>query len=581
VSQTVLHDGTEDRLGKYRLLAVLARGGMGDVYLAAADAVDGFSKLLVVKELRREQADDEVYVNMFMDEARLAARLNHPNIVQTIEVGSDGARRFLVMEYLDGQSLHRTLRRARRDGHPFSAELHVRVLTDVLEALAYSHALTDFGGNPLGIVHRDVSPQNVFLTYEGQVKLIDFGIAKTRLASQQTSAGVLKGKIRYMAPEQATGQAMDHRTDIFSLGVMLWEALVGHGPWEGQSDLQVLQGLMSDAIPRLRDRPRDLPPHLVAITDRAMSPAPADRYPTARAMRDDLLHCLPPAPGGGHANDLRELVSRLFADERRSLGAIVDAQLRGTGVDAPSRLVSLTRVRTQARGGESDGHIEAAPPSSGRSSPLSAAAGAASPMSAMPISEPIQERPSLLKRGARLSGAVLAAASAVMLVRAMRSAPRPVPPVTDAPAPAMEAQVAAPFVSEVAVPPTAHVTVRTLPATAKLYVDNVLVNTPYAADFVRNDTVHQLRVEAPGHITKTRTFTPATDIDLEISLDRDPGRRRSAQPPEAPARPAPLGAGAGASTSSGSGPKSDCDPNFYFDAQGRKHFKPECFLPGH
>jgi serine/threonine protein kinase len=306
-----------DRLGRYRVLAVLAQGGMGNVYLAAAEGMEGFSKFLVVKELRREQAEDEFHVTMFMDEARLAVRLNHPNIVQTIEVGSDGARRFLVMEHLDGQPLHRVLRRARKDGQPLSLDLYVRVLVDVLEALACAHELSDFDGTPLGFVHRDVSHQNVFLTYEGQVKLIDFGIAKTLLASQQTNAGVLKGKIRYMAPEQATGHAVDRRTDVFSVGVMLWDALVGHGPWEGHNDMQILRCLVTGAIPRLADQPHHLPADLVAAVDRAMSPDIEDRYPTARLMHDELLRCLAPAPGAGHARALREVVSRLFAQERQ------------------------------------------------------------------------------------------------------------------------------------------------------------------------------------------------------------------------------------------------------------------------
>ena len=326
MAHTALADETSDRLGKYRLIAVLARGGMGDVYLATADGFDGFSKLLVVKELRREQAEDEAYVSMFMDEA---ARLNHPNIVQAFEVGIDGARRFLVMEHLDGQALGRVVRRARKEGVPLSTELQVAILADVLEALAYAHELTEFDGQSIGVVHRDVSPPNVLLTYEGQVKLIDFGIAKTRLASQQTSAGILKGKIRYMAPEQATGQAVDPRTDLFSVGVMLWDVIAGHGPWEGQSDLDILKCLMAGAIPRLGELPPGgLRSHLGSVVNRAMSPMPADRYPTARAMREDLLGC-PRSARVDARSELREVVSRLFADERAKLAAAVDAQLRG------------------------------------------------------------------------------------------------------------------------------------------------------------------------------------------------------------------------------------------------------------
>jgi eukaryotic-like serine/threonine-protein kinase len=155
---------TESRLGKYRLIAVLGRGGMADVYLAVAQGLVGFNKLLVVKEMRLEAADDDLRETMFLDEARLAARLNHPNIVQTIEVGSDGHRRFLAMEYLDGQPLHRVLRRAREHQAPLDLAMNLRILGEVLTGLEYAHSLVDFDRTSLGIVHRDVSPHNVFVT---------------------------------------------------------------------------------------------------------------------------------------------------------------------------------------------------------------------------------------------------------------------------------------------------------------------------------------------------------------------------------------------------------------------------------
>ncbi len=539
---TAVHEPRSDRLGKYRLIAVLARGGMGDVYLATADGMAGFSKLLVVKELRREQADDDVYVNMFMDEARLAARLNHPNIVQAIEVGSDGPRRFLVMEHLDGQPLHLVLRRARRAGHPLAIGLRVRVLADVLEALAYAHALAEFDGSLLGIVHRDVSPQNIFLTYEGQVKLIDFGIAKTRLSSQQTNAGVLKGKVRYMAPEQATGQAVDGRTDVFSCGVVLWDFLVGRGPWDGQSDLQILHALVQGAVPRLADQPHDLPPALVAVVDRAISVAPEDRYPMARAMRDALLGCLGPAQRDNHTEELREVVARLFADERRELGAMIDAQLRGMTSQPSIEVVSLTRVRTQAEEVISVSGLSTRTPSEG--SAVSVSSGASSPGPELVITS-ISQRPRAVRSHgglvAVLAGAVLVASAALVWALLIRRAP-PAPPNV---APALPA--AAPAVLQVA--PSAgsgavHVTVRTSPPGSKITVDGILVGNPYTAQFPRDNGLHTLVVEAPGYVTKTRSFASAADTDLEIALERDPVRGSGAVriPMVAPVRPGPSSA---------------------------------------
>ena len=191
---------------------------MGIVHLAASHGPGGFNKLLVVKELKPELSRDDTYVSMFLDEARLAARLAHPNIVQTIEVGSEGSRHYMVMEFLDGRSLHRTIRRFRdHGGLPLGA--HLRVIAESLLGLHHAHELVDFDGQPLDIVHRDVSPLNVFVTFDGQTKVIDFGIAKSVDSSLETKTGILKGRVAYMAPEQAWGQEVDRRADVYSAGV--------------------------------------------------------------------------------------------------------------------------------------------------------------------------------------------------------------------------------------------------------------------------------------------------------------------------------------------------------------------------
>jgi serine/threonine-protein kinase len=302
---------------------------MADVYLAMLEGPSGFSKLLVVKELRDESHEDDIGVQMFLDEARVAARLNHPNIVQTLEVGSDEGRCFLAMEYLDGQSLRRVIHRASAANTPLPLQTHLRILVDVLSALDYAHSLREFDGTPLGIVHRDVSPQNVILTYEGHVKLIDFGIAKTVLASAETREGIVKGKVKYMPPEQATGQPVDARTDVFAVGVLLWEALAGRGPWHGESDVAIFRSLMSGVVPRLSHVRPGLHPDLVAIVDRAVSADPRERYPTAAAMRDELESRIvashgPPAT----LRDLPTLLCTLFERERRELRIQIDAWIR-------------------------------------------------------------------------------------------------------------------------------------------------------------------------------------------------------------------------------------------------------------
>ena len=203
---------------------------MADIYLAVARGALGFSKLVVVKHLRSYDEDRHT-LDMFLDEARLAARLNHPNIVDTYDVGRDDDAYFIAMEYLDGQSLSRIMRAAQQGQLPATA--WVRIVADALRGLHYAHELCDYDGMPFGLVHRDVSPPNIFVTYGGEIKIVDFGIAKATLNTYETDPGIVKGKLGYMAPEQVAGNVVDRRTDIFSMGVVLWEALVRRRLLEG------------------------------------------------------------------------------------------------------------------------------------------------------------------------------------------------------------------------------------------------------------------------------------------------------------------------------------------------------------
>ncbi|MBV9949805.1 MAG: serine/threonine protein kinase, partial [Myxococcales bacterium] len=320
---------------------------MGVLYLAVLRGPGAFHKLVALKELRHEFLDDDVLVSMFMDEARLAARLNHPNIVQTMEVGTGGGRHFMAMEYLEGQSLQRLVQRAQERSTPIPLALQLGIQLDLLSALDHAHRLKDFDGTPLAVVHRDVSPHNVFVTYEGQIKLLDFGIAKadgldgaraepSRTDGAFTSA--LKGKTRYMAPEQAAGDPVDARADLFSVGVMLWEAIVGRRAWEGRPDAAVLQSLARGEVPTLRDALPDVDPALAAIVDRAMGVEPEGRFGSAREMRDALeQYMVDRFHGPLHHRALAALVSGLFAEDRERLRALVEMQLRALEAEEARR----------------------------------------------------------------------------------------------------------------------------------------------------------------------------------------------------------------------------------------------------
>ncbi len=319
-------------IGRYHLVAELARGGMGIVHLAATQGLGGFNKLLVVKELRPELANEELYVRMFLDEARLAARLTHRNIVQTIEVGSENARHYMVMEYLDGRSLHRIVRRFQQQRGGFPVGAHLRIIAEALLGLQYAHDLRDFDGEPLGIVHRDVSPLNVLVTFDGQAKLVDFGIAKSTDSSQETKTGVLKGRVAYMAPEQAWGSSVDRRADVYSTGVMIWEAAAGRRLWPGKSDVEILARLLKEEAPTLRAVRPEAPEDLTAICARAMAKRPEDRYASAAELLDDLETHLARRRDAMTMREIGSLVTNAFAEERRKMNALIEeavARVRG------------------------------------------------------------------------------------------------------------------------------------------------------------------------------------------------------------------------------------------------------------
>lgn len=312
--------------GKYRLLAELGRGGMADVHLAVQVGPAGFSKLQVIKRLRPGMTDEAEMRHMMLDEARLAARLNHKNIVQTNEVGIVDEQYFLSMEYLDGQPYHRILKRSSQLGRTVPLPFAVKILCEVLSGLHYAHECRDYDGVSLGVVHRDVSPQNVFVTYDGQVKVVDFGIAKSTGRLVETQTGIIRGKLTYMAPEQAFATEVDRRADLFSVGVLLWEALAGERLWGNMSDPEIVSRLMNEIPPVTTVRP-DAPADLVDLCTRALSRDREKRPATAAEMRGELEAYLAVHDIQVNAEALGALVVDLFAEERDELSRLVDREL--------------------------------------------------------------------------------------------------------------------------------------------------------------------------------------------------------------------------------------------------------------
>ncbi|HEY4186025.1 MAG TPA: serine/threonine-protein kinase [Polyangia bacterium] len=277
------------QFGKYTLYERIGRGGMADVFKGRIQGPGGFERVFVVKRILPHLSDDPAFINMFVDEAKLSARLNHPNIVQIFELGSVEGEYFISMEYIAGHDLAETMRAIwKKSGAP-RVDMVAYVGREMCRALSYAHGLTDDRGQPLGMIHRDVSPSNVMLSYEGAVKLLDFGIAKALGDTQETTkSGTLKGKYAYMAPEQTEGDNVDHRIDIFAAGIVLHEVLTGRRLFKGANDLQTIERVRRcDVRPPSQLNPA-CPPELDAILLKALSRERDDRYQDASEMADDL-----------------------------------------------------------------------------------------------------------------------------------------------------------------------------------------------------------------------------------------------------------------------------------------------------
>ncbi len=221
------------RFGKYLILDKIATGGMAELFQAKITSVEGFEKLVAIKKILPNLTQDKNLVNMFIDEAKLAAMLTHQNIVQIYDLGSMEGAYFIAMEYIHGKDLRVISRKAQGKKLPLPLEYALYIACRISSGLDYSHNLRDFQGNPLKLIHRDISPQNILVTYEGEVKIVDFGIAKAAKKTSDTKEGLIKGKVAYMSPEQAAGKVIDHRSDIFSTGILLWEMVTGKRMFEG------------------------------------------------------------------------------------------------------------------------------------------------------------------------------------------------------------------------------------------------------------------------------------------------------------------------------------------------------------
>jgi tRNA A-37 threonylcarbamoyl transferase component Bud32 len=350
--------GTAERIGRYEILRRLGEGGMAEIYLARVVGLEGFEKLVVVKRLPSWALENRELVDMFLHEARLAALLQHQNVVQVFDVGIVEDSYFFSMEFVHGQDASRILRAARQQERTIPLDVALTVVRDVAAGLHYAHEKPDAGGHPLGIIHRDVSPSNVLVSYDGMVKLADFGIAKARSRDHETRHGTLKGKIAYMSPEQCRAQPLDRRSDLFSLGVVLWELTTGQRLFTGPSDFDILERIVHQPAPPPSSVRADYPPALEALVRRALERDRAARPATAEQIQLELEAF---ALGAGMTLStvrVARFMGQLFQDE---ITAWQSAQARNLGLaehltatwdlavgQAPTRLLAPGAPETRA-----------------------------------------------------------------------------------------------------------------------------------------------------------------------------------------------------------------------------------------
>jgi serine/threonine-protein kinase len=485
-----------EAFGRYRLLEQLGEGGMASVWRAVIDGPEGFARTVVVKRILPVLSKDARFVQMFLAEARLCALLHHPSIVQVNDLGEVGGEYFLAMEYVEGADLASILKHAHEKGKKLPPGLCCYILLALAEGLAYAHALRDAEGRALDIVHRDISPSNIMLTSVGGVKLLDFGIAKAarHVREEQTRTGTLKGKISYMSPEQADGQKIDRRSDLFALGVVFWECLTGERLFKGEDELETLRMVREAKIwPPSSVRP-EIEPDIDAVALRMLAKSADLRYPTG----DELAAALQPIVHRHHAD---------AAGVRRFL-----AELGPTRVKAPNSGEPTTAGKRTTP-----------------SSKLEVQFGGTITRTQGELS-PVVTPPPRSMRG--VAGLVAGAAVAALLVGAylLRGLKPTTPPLTPvaaapkptvpAPAPVAPAPAPAPIPVAPAPPAKVHLSLSG-PAGATVSLDGKSAGAlPLELDVERRDGMRALVVERTGYATFSKELRADEGQTLKVSLKK-------------------------------------------------------------
>lgn len=353
-----------EQFGKYILLEKLAMGGMAEVYLAKSTGANGVNKFLAIKRILPQYSENEEFIDMFKEEAKIAVNLNHSNVVSIFDFGIEEKAFYLVMEYVEGRNLRQIVNELKKNNVHFSIEQIVYMIKEVAAGLDHAHRCIDGStGRPLNITHRDMSPQNIMVSFEGEVKIIDFGIAKAETQIEATKAGTLKGKFGYMSPEQAEGQAVDLRTDIFSLGIVLWELLAYDRLFTASNEAAILRKIRDCQIPSIRKINPSVPPELERIVNKALQKDKSLRYQTSAAMHRDLNRFLNTQYPEFTPHDFSVFIKNTFVnvyqEQKRKL---VDySKIQSEDIQQATKLTQVT-LQTKTADTNEDASPNAPPP---------------------------------------------------------------------------------------------------------------------------------------------------------------------------------------------------------------------------
>jgi eukaryotic-like serine/threonine-protein kinase len=420
--------------GRYTLIRRIAQGGMAQIYLAVQRGPHGFEKVAVLKVILPELTHNEDFVRMFLDEARIAANLDHNNVVRVYDFGEIDGQYFIAMEHLPGEDLASLLQQVRKSGKPMPVDVAADIIAHAATGLHFAHELKDSRGRLMNVVHRDVSPSNVIITYHGTVKLVDFGIARAETNLTKTEAGTLKGKVAYVSPEQAQGEPLDRRSDVWALGTVLHELLTGVRVFKRASDLKSLEAVAHAPVPSTQLTRPDVPDELDRIVLKAMARPLDERYQTAAELEEDLAAFL---VGAGYVRSERKLadfMSQTFDAERRDAKLLISQAQVADGAPilaTPSQLKRLPLNLAPIRS-----HSE-----------LPAAFTADSKTAIAPDSVVVRRQQPLLLVGFAALAVVSTGVAAALLLRnkpQQALPPEPAQPVVVAPAEAKPAPAPAP-----------------------------------------------------------------------------------------------------------------------------------------